>query len=49
MSIKSIDNILLILISIIPISILAGSAVSLSNIIIFDFLFIYFFFFKKRF
>jgi len=49
MSIKSIDNILLILISIIPISILAGSAVSLSNIIIFDFLFIYFFFLKKDF
>ena len=47
MSVKSIDNILLILISIIPISILIGSAVSLANIIIFDFLFIYFLFLKK--
>jgi len=46
---KSINNILLFLISILPISILVGSAVSLSNIIIFDFLFIYLLFLKKDF
>tara|TARA_X000000950_G_scaffold192999_1_gene232750 strand:+ start:269 stop:1552 length:1284 start_codon:yes stop_codon:yes gene_type:complete len=47
MSDKLFDNIFLVLISIIPISILIGPAVSLTNIIIFDFIFIYFLFLKK--
>ena len=37
---KYIENSLVILISLIPISILIGPAISLANILIFDFLFI---------
>jgi len=46
---KNIERLLLILISIIPISIIVGSAASLANIIIFDFLFIFLLFLRKEF
>jgi O-antigen ligase len=46
---KYIENLLVILISLIPISILIGPAISLANILIFDFLFIIILFLRKDF
>ncbi len=46
---KYIENSLVILISLIPISILIGPAISLANILIFDFLFIIILFLRKEF
>ena len=46
---KYIENSLVILISLIPISILIGPAISLANILIFDFLFIIILFLRKDF
>ena len=46
---KKIENLLVILISLIPISILIGSAISLANILFFDFLFIIILFLRKDF
>ena len=46
---KYIENLLVILISLIPICILIGPAISLANILIFDFLFIIILFLRKDF
>ena len=46
---KYIENLLVILISLIPISILIGPAISLANVLIFDFLFIIILFLRKDF